>query len=136
LAPHTCASAPSRAEPRGQRKLSEGVAAPALAGPYDGLPDTIELKGTVRDFHENSEEAGHADFERKPGAGFGHYFNIVEDQLDEDGKPVFRSFGYKKTADWQDASGRPIMPPREYLTSLEGDSRWRTPSTSIRPRSS
>ena len=102
--------------------LAAGFVLPAMADPFEDLPETVRLKGVIRDFQERSEEGGHADFERKPGAGFGHYFNMVEDQLDEDGKPTFRSYGYKKGADWRDASGHPIMPPREYLMSFEGDS--------------
>lgn len=87
----------------------------------DGLPETIELTGIIRDFRERTESGGHADFEKKPGAGFGHYFNMVEDELDADGKPVFRSKGFKKTADWLDGQGRRIMPPREYIQPQPGD---------------
>jgi len=101
--------------------LIAGLSSTTIANPYDDLPDTIELRGTVRDFQERSEDGGHTDFERKPGAGFGHFFNMVEDELDDDGKPIFRSYGFKKSQDWRDANGRPIMPPRAYMASFEGD---------------
>lgn len=84
------------------------------------LPDYIELTGVVRDFQELSMPAGHPDFERKPTGGFGHYVNMVADELDESGKPVFRSTGYKVTTQWRDASGRNIMPPTSYLPLPQG----------------
>lgn len=102
--------------------LAAGISLPALAAdPFEDLPETIKLTGKIRDFQERSEEGGHSDFERRPGGGFGHYYNMVEDELDEDGKPAFRSYGYKKGADWRDAAGRPIMPPREYIDSDPDD---------------
>ena len=48
---------------------------------------------------------------------------MVEDFLDEDGKPAFSSYGYKKTSDWKDAEGNPIMPPRPYMWEFEGGRR-------------
>jgi len=89
---------------------------------YSGLPESITLTGIVRDFHEQNEEGGHPDFEKKPGGGFGHYYNMVEDLLDEDGKPVFRSQGYKRKSQWKDGAGNAVMPPREYMEPLPGDS--------------
>jgi len=89
---------------------------------YDNLPASKTLTGVVRDFQERSEDGGHPDFEKKPDAGFGHYFGIVADQLDSDGKPVFNSAGFKKSGDWLDESGRKMMPPREYIASRAGDS--------------
>ena len=101
-----------------------GTALPAWGqsvDPYGDMPTAIQLKGKIRDFRERAEDGGHMDFEKKPGAGFGHYFGIVEDVLDEEGKPVFRSFGYKKSSDWRDADGNRIMPPRTYIDSWKGD---------------
>lgn len=88
---------------------------------YSLLPDHLTLTGVVRDFRERSAQGGHADFERQPTAGFGHYLNMVEDDLGPDGKPVYRSTGVRKASNWTDAEGRPIMPPRDYLASRSGD---------------
>jgi fibro-slime domain-containing protein len=82
----------------------------------------VRLKGVVRDFQELSEKNGHPDFEKKPGAGFGLYYGLVDDDLDDDGKPRFLSHGFKRTANWTDSDGRPIIPPRDYIDELQGDS--------------
>jgi fibro-slime domain-containing protein len=103
--------------------LLSAVAAPLNAsGPYDDLPEVVRLKGVVRDFQELSEKNGHPDFEKKPGAGFGLYYGLVDDDLDDDGKPRFLSHGFKRTANWTDSDGRPIIPPRDYIDELQGDS--------------
>lgn len=103
--------------------LAAGLTLPALGAddPYEDLPATLKLTGKIRDFMELSEPGGHPDFEKQPGGGFGLYFNMVDDELDEDGKPSFRSMGYKRTADWRDGQGRKIMPPRQYVDTLHGD---------------
>lgn len=97
----------------------------ASAGPdrtgIDQLPSTITLTGTVRDFKDRNAAGGHPDFQRQPSSGFGHYVGMVADRLDEDGKPVFASTGYKLTGNWRDASGQPILPPRDYIASRDGD---------------
>jgi len=84
--------------------------ADATSDPHASLPETIVLTGTVRDFKERSASGGHPDFERRPGGGFGHYAGIASYQLDEDGKPDFRSMGFKVTSNWRDAHGNSIMP--------------------------
>lgn len=94
--------------------------ASAQETPAAALPEYIELTGIVRDFQERSMPAGHPDFERKPSEGFGHYVSMVADELDESGKPVFHSTGYKVTSQWKDASGRNIMPPTSYLPMPQG----------------
>lgn len=88
---------------------------------FASLPSTLTLTGVVRDFREVGTNGGHADFERNPSAGFGHYFNECADTLDSDGKPVFSSTGYLKSSDWRDGSNRPIMPPRSYIDAAPGD---------------
>lgn len=107
---------------------SVGLSSTALAqdDPYADLPTSITLQGTVRDFRDRSASGGHQDFQWQPrnaaGSGsFGQYLNIPADELDSDGKPVFRSRGHKLTRQWRDASGRNIMAPREYIESRSGD---------------
>jgi fibro-slime domain-containing protein len=94
--------------------LSEDEATPTL-------PDSIVLNGTIRDFAERTREGGHTDFERKPIAGFGHYVNMVADELDQDRKPVFQSAGNKVNSNRKNAAGKNIMPARSYILALSGD---------------
>lgn len=89
--------------------------------PYQNLPATIRLSGVVRDFKERSVSGGHPDFELNPTRGFGHYVQEVQDDLDADGKPVFRSTGRKVTSEWRDSQGRNRIAPREYISSAAGD---------------
>lgn len=99
----------------------------ATAGPdysgLDDLPTTITLTGTVRDFKDRNATGGHPDFQRQPSSGFGHYVGMVGERLDEDGKPVFASTGYKLSGNWRNAAGQPIAPPREYVATRDGDQR-------------
>ncbi len=89
--------------------------------PFAALPSSIDLTGVVRDFRERSASGGHPDFERAPSGGFGHYMNMVADQLDADGKPQFRSTGTLVGTQWRDRSGRNIMSPRSYISTRTGD---------------
>jgi fibro-slime domain-containing protein len=89
--------------------------------PYDHLPSSITLQGVVRDFRERSVSGGHADFERQPNGGFGHYMQECQDTLDADGKPVFRSTGLKISTQWRDAAGRNRISPKSYINSRPGD---------------
>lgn len=98
--------------------------------PYANMPDEITLTGIVRDFRERNAEDGHADFERRPSSGFGHYMYMVEDELDDRGVPAFRSTGQKVSSNWRDAQGRNIMAPRDYIASRDGDSNGSTNSGS------
>lgn len=101
---------------------SAGSAALAGSGdPHGDLPDKIQLTGVVRDFHERSEPNGHPDMERRPSSGFGHYVGIVKDQLGDDGKPVFNSYGYKVSSQWCDAQGRNTIPPKDYIDARPDD---------------
>ena len=99
--------------------LSVGAQRPE--DPYRLLPPSFNLNGVVRDFRELSNPNGHPDFERVPTRGYGHYANEVADQLDADGKPLFRSSGYKVTAEWHDAQSRNMMQPRPYIATRSGD---------------
>jgi fibro-slime domain len=96
-------------------------AALAADQPDPASPDSISLTGTVRDFRERSVSGGHPDFERQPTAGFGHYVGMVEDQLGADGKPVFKSTGYKLSSNWRDSQGRNVVPSKSYIESRPGD---------------
>ncbi|MCC7389733.1 MAG: fibro-slime domain-containing protein [Phycisphaerales bacterium] len=106
-----------------------GLALPALAqggDEFGDLPASISLKGTVRDFLARSQTGGHTDFEWQPkdmyGKGsYGHYIDMVADDLDEDGKPVFAGPGRKATSQWRDSAGNEIMPPRSYIAEQAGD---------------
>ncbi|MBK7405400.1 MAG: fibro-slime domain-containing protein [Phycisphaerales bacterium] len=98
--------------------VSPGATSVASAG---GTENTLVLKGLVRDFRELSEAGGHPDMERSPCRGFGHYINIVDDKLDEEGKPRFKTSGCLVSAESTDGDGRNIMEPRDYLLALEGD---------------
>jgi fibro-slime domain-containing protein len=88
---------------------------------YSSLPASLTLNGVVRDFRERSVTGGHTDFERQPSSGFGHYVNMVADQLGTDGKPVFRSTGNKLNSQGRDAAGRSILTGKSYIASREGD---------------
>ncbi|MEM9373683.1 MAG: fibro-slime domain-containing protein, partial [Planctomycetota bacterium] len=66
-------------------------------------------------------EGGHADFQRRPTSGFGHYVGMVQDRLDSDNKPAFGSTGYRLSSSWKDASGQKISPPRDYIATRSGD---------------
>ncbi|MDP1662890.1 MAG: fibro-slime domain-containing protein [Phycisphaerales bacterium] len=77
---------------------------------YAALPLTISLNGTVRDFKPAGTTGGHADFERTPTGGYGHYVGQVNETLDSSGKPVFRGTGNKVNTQAKDAAGRNVMP--------------------------
>ena len=99
-----------------------GIAAAQIAGAENTtIPTSLSLTGTVRDFKERSVTGGHQDFERQPTGGFGHYMNIVADDLGSDGKPVFSSLGYKVSSNWRDSAGRNIIRPKSYISALSGD---------------
>lgn len=74
----------------------------------DPPPDTIELAGIVRDFHEHSDPDGHPDFEGAPGNGGGVYVGNISPNLGPDNKPVFVGGGHKVQQHWTDSSGRQI----------------------------
>ncbi|MFO0830802.1 MAG: fibro-slime domain-containing protein [Phycisphaerales bacterium] len=89
--------------------------------PYAGLPLTISLTGTVRDFHERTfANSGHPDFEWQPTGGYGVYYNMVSNTLDSDKKPVFQSTGNKVNSMAKDSQGREIL-RKDYIASRTGD---------------
>ncbi len=88
---------------------------------YAGLPMTLSLTGTVRDFHERTyPNSGHPDFEWQPTGGYAQYYNMVGDTLDADKKPVFLSTGNKVNSMARDAQGRNIF-RKDYIASRTGD---------------
>jgi fibro-slime domain-containing protein len=98
--------------------------APAQSGtdPFASLPASLTLYGTCRDFKWNGEQGGHLDFQYCPSAGYGHYVNIVQDTLDSDGKPQFKSQGNLVLQQATDSSGRNINPIRKsYIAAKSGD---------------
>lgn len=105
--------------------LAAGMVASATAmgrpnDPYSALPSEMTLIGVVRDM-KAVDNGGHADFERTPTGGFGHYMGQAADSLDQDGKPVFASTGYKVSSEWTNSAGKNIMRPRGYLAAKDGD---------------
>jgi len=98
-----------------------GDAAGSSEDLFAGLPDSITLTGTVRDFRERHIPGGHDDFELRPTRGFGVYVGMVRDTLDAERKPVFAGTGQKVLSLWYDAGGRPVAPPRRYMSILPGD---------------
>ncbi|MEM7754370.1 MAG: fibro-slime domain-containing protein [Planctomycetota bacterium] len=108
----------------GQIDLPE-YQAPA-GDPHADLREEITLTGVVRDFRAGDQANAHPDFQRRPknssgNGSFGHYMKMVQDQLDEDGKPVRAGGGHKVGGQWKDAQGRNIISPREYIDSRSGD---------------
>ncbi|MDZ4686826.1 MAG: fibro-slime domain-containing protein [Planctomycetaceae bacterium] len=87
------------------------------------LPPSITLTGVVRDFKGKNETGGHPDFEMTPTRGYAHYAYECADELDADGKPVYRSSGEKVTTQWKDSNGRNIMPPRSHVAARSNDVR-------------
>lgn len=105
------------------------VLALSIAGPSPVLvadelepPDSVALKGIVRDFRERSHSLGHPDFERRPDGGFALYSGNISPVLGEDGKPVFTGDGFKVTNQWTDTEGRPICYHIAQSYPMPGDS--------------
>jgi len=113
--------------------LSTSAFAQAGAGtspdPFASMPGSITLQGVVRDFMAREQAGGHADFQRQPTAGFGHYVGMVADELDAEGKPVYAGTGRKLSSNFRDAQGRNIMPPRPHFLAATGDVRGTVATT-------
>ncbi len=89
---------------------------------YAALPSSLTLYGVCRDFKWASENNGHKDFEFVPSGGYGHYVNMVKDDLDSEGKPAFKSQGNLVSTEASDSSGRYLIPgTRSYLAAKAGD---------------
>ena len=106
--------------------LPAGTASAQSSDEFSELASSITLKGMVRDFLGRDLSGGHDDFEWQPKdsrsrGSYGHYMDMVADELDDDGKPVFRSQERKVTSQWTDSGGNEICPPKSYLASRSGD---------------
>jgi fibro-slime domain-containing protein len=102
--------------------LAADASAQVAADQYSNLPPTVVLTGVCRDFRWRTETGGHPDFEYVPTSGYGHYVGIVADELDSDGKPVFRSQGYRVATEASDRNYRNIMTvTKPYIQSRTGD---------------
>jgi len=91
------------------------------ADPYASLPSSLQLSAVVRDFKGSNLTGGHLDFERTPSAGYGQYAQMVNDSLDADGKPVFKTAGRRVSTTWKDVNNRPTIDTRSYITAKTGD---------------
>jgi fibro-slime domain-containing protein len=92
------------------------------ADPYAGLPSSLTLYGVCRDFKWTSENGGHKDFEFVPSGGYGHYANLVKDDLDADGKPQFKGQGNLVSKQAADSNARNVIPTaKSYLSAKAGD---------------
>ncbi|MEK0340397.1 MAG: hypothetical protein QQN46_09315, partial [Nitrosopumilus sp.] len=63
------------------------------------LPDTIELRGIVRDFQES-----HVDFEVSPSQGYAHYTGNVSTSIIPGSDPIFVGPGIKLASQFRDSS--------------------------------
>ncbi len=75
------------------------------AEPGDGLPESLQLTGVVRDFQEL-----HPDFDVVPVGGFGHFAGNLAMSLDADSRPVFSGGGFKVQTEWMQWGNQPIAP--------------------------
>jgi len=72
------------------------------------LPMSIELTGVVRDFKAHNTSNGHPDFQKY---NRGHTVGLVEDYLDDDGKPVLKDAKGKRVgSQFRDSKGNNINP--------------------------
>lgn len=96
-----------------------GPAAKADSGASDHRPREITLGAIVRDFNERGTRGGHPDFESRPSGGFGLTLGLLENQLDEDGRPVFAGDGRRVLTPWRNPEGEPIHP--DFASRVMGD---------------
>ena len=106
--------------------MASGAAAASAAhgqspDPFAHLPTKINVVGVARDFRAFNVTGGHPDFEMDPPRGWGVYNMMVQDALDQEGLPVFKSTGYKVTNHWLDSKGRRRISPRAYIQPRTGD---------------
>jgi len=104
-----------------QSSVSSGGSNSSTSDPYASMPTTLQLNATVRDFKCAGDTGGHADFERQPTSGYAHYMGQVNDTLDSDGLPSFKSTGYSVSTEWRNSAGSNIINPRSYITAKSGD---------------
>ncbi|MFM9996111.1 MAG: fibro-slime domain-containing protein [Phycisphaerales bacterium] len=105
-------------------------ASSARPDPFSQLPSTVTLTGIVRDFRSR-DVGGHADFQRQPTGGFGHYMGMVATALDSEGKPVWATTGRRVTSQWRDSSGRNRINPKSYINGMAGDANGAMSSSQV-----
>lgn len=87
-----------------------------------GSSDSYTVTGVLRVFRASNVVGGHPDFKGgQDTVDGGLFFGMIQEELDEQAKPVFASRGFEAYQQWQDSQGRPIMPPRDYVQSRQGD---------------
>jgi len=106
-----------------------GPAADASAG-AGGAGDrpaaTVSLQAVIRDFNERGTRGGHPDFESRPSGGFGLTLGLVEDRLDEDGRPVFSGEGRRLLTPYRNAEGEAIAPAHADPSRRDAEGQWGT----------
>lgn len=101
-----------------------GAAAEAAA--VDSSPDRLSITGVVRDFEERLAPGGHPDFESRPSGGFGVTLGLVENELGDDGRPVFTGGGRRVLAPWRTADNEAIHPDFYDVTRGDDPGQWGT----------
>jgi fibro-slime domain-containing protein len=87
---------------------ADARAAASMNDPFSNMPDSIELTGVVRDFKAHGQSNGHPDFQRY---NRGHTVGLVEDYLDDDGKPMLKhTKGQRVGSQYRDKNGNNINP--------------------------
>lgn len=75
----------------------------------DALPNFMVMNAVIRDFKAKADPGGHPDFQAYGNANI--TTGLVEDRLDADGKPVFKTQrGQEITANFLTSTGRIINP--------------------------
>ncbi|MDX2147382.1 MAG: fibro-slime domain-containing protein [Planctomycetota bacterium] len=75
---------------------------------FSHLPATLSVTAVIRDFRASGVRGGHPDFQSFSGTTT---VGLVEDELDEDSKPVAASLrGWTIQREFKDSAGRNIMP--------------------------
>lgn len=82
----------------------------------------VALRGTMWDFYKKNKREMDPDFDGKgPKGPKGECVDIMEHTLDADGKPVFSGGGYLVDSVWTNADNRPIIWPKNYITTHASD---------------
>ena len=91
---------------------------------YDSYRDrpSVTVSGVIWDFYKKNNREMAPDFDKsEPKYGKGQYVDILQHQLDAQGKPVFSGSGYLVQTTWMDATARPIIWPKPYIANRPGD---------------
>ncbi len=93
------------------------------SGAYDEYRTraTISIGGTARNFTASDSSGGHPDFGRLASSGVGRYVQMAAPNLDNEGKPVYNTHGFKIHTNWRDGAARNIIPTKTYIQARAGD---------------